>query len=67
MGDIFEYLIYVIKVRRLNDMFGRIYVSFGDVCFEIEFTKACSSKLFISLSRVVILRIKVEDLKKTCW
>lgn len=38
--------------------YGRIYASFGENCSEIEFTKACSSKLFISLSIVVILRSK---------
>ena len=43
-----------------------IYVSFGDVCSKIDFTKAHSGKLVISLSRVDILRIEVEDMKKTC-
>ena len=32
-----------------------------------DFTEACSGKLFISLRRVVILRIEVEDVKKTYW
>ena len=39
----------------------RSYASFGEDCLEIEFTKACSSKLVISLSKIVIQRIKVED------
>ena len=60
MGDTFEYLVYVVNVKRWNDKSGRSYVSFGDVCSEIEFAEACSSKLVISLSRIVILRIKVE-------
>ena len=30
------YLVYVINVRRRNDKFGRSYVSFGDVYYEIE-------------------------------
>ena len=61
MGDMFEYLVYAINVKRWNDKFGRIYVSFSDVCLEIEFTKACSGKLIISLSRIFILRSEVED------
>ena len=43
----------------------RIYISFGDVCSEIEFIEACFGKLVISLSRVVIMRIKVKDMYKT--
>ena len=66
MGDTLEYIAYVVNVRRRNDKSGRSYVSFGDVCFEIEFTEACLSKLVIYLSRVDILRIEVEDLEKTC-
>ena len=66
MGDTFEYLTYAINVKRRNDKSRRSYVSFGDVYFEIVFTEACSGKLVISLSRVDILRIKVEDMKKTC-
>ena len=31
----------------------RTYVGFGDFCFEIDFTRTCSSKIVISLSRVV--------------
>ena len=67
MGDTFQYLVYVVNVERRNDKSERSYVSFGDVYFEIEFTVACFGKLVISLSRVVIQRIKVEDVKKTCW
>ena len=61
MGDTYEYLVYVVNVRWRNVMSGRSYVSFGDVYFEIEFTEACSGKPFLSLSRIVILRIEVED------
>ena len=66
MGNIFEYLVYVVNIRRGNDKSRRIYVSFGDVCSEMEFIEPCSDKLVISLRRVDILRIKVEDIKKTC-
>ena len=66
MGDASEYLVYAVDIRRRKDNSRRSYVSFGDVCYEIEFTKACSSKLVISLSRVDILRIEVEDIEKTC-
>ena len=59
MGGNFEYLVYAVNIGRRNDKSGRSYVSFGDVCFEIEFTKVCSGKLVISLSRVVIQRIEV--------
>ena len=62
MGDTSKYLVYAVNVRRRKDKSRRSYVSFGDVCSEIEFTEACSGKLIISLSRVVILRIKVEDM-----
>ena len=65
MGDNFEYIIYTVNVKQRNLKSGRSYVSFGDVYFEIEFIEACSSKLFISLSRVVIMRIEVKDVKKT--
>ena len=44
----------------------RSYESFGKDCFKIEFTEACSSKLVISLRRVDILMIEVEEKKKTC-
>ena len=60
MIDTYEYLVYVVNVGRRNDKFGRNYVSFGDVFSKIEFTEACSGKLVISLSRIVILRIEVE-------
>ena len=33
----------------------RSYASFGEDCFEMEFTEACSGKLVISLSRFVIM------------
>ena len=58
MRDTFKYLIYEVSVRRRKDKSRRSYVSFGDVYSEIE---ACSSKLVISLSRVDILRIDIED------
>ena len=67
MRDNYAYLVYVVNVKRRNDKSRRSYVIFGDVCFEIEFTEACSSKIVISLRKVIILRIKVWDMKKTCW
>ena len=67
MGNTYEYLVHAFNVRWINVKFGRSYVSFGDVCLEIEFIEACSSKFFISLNRVDILRIKVEHIKNTCW
>ena len=67
MGDTYKYQEYVVNVRRKNNKSRRSYASFGDVCFEIEFIEACSHNFFIFLSRVVIMRIKVEDMKKTCW
>ena len=66
MKDTFEYLVYVVNVKRRKDKSRRSYVNFGDICCEIEFTEACSGKLVISLSRVDILRIEVEDMEKTC-
>ena len=66
MGDAFEYLVYVVNVGNKKDKSRRIYVSFGDVYLEIELTEAFYSKLVISLSRVDIIRIEVEDVKKTC-
>ena len=66
MGDTSEYSIYAFNVGRRNDKSGRSYVSFGNVCLEIEFTEAYSSKLVIYLRRVDILRIEVEDMNKTC-
>ena len=67
MGDTSEYLVYEVNVRWRNYKSGKSYVSFGDVCYEINFIEAYSGKLVISLNRVVILRIKVEDVNKTCW
>ena len=67
MGDTFEYLVYAVNVRWRNVKSTRTYVIFGDVCSEIEFIEACSVKLVISLNRIVILRIKVEDVEKVCW
>ena len=67
MVDTSEYLVYAINIERRNDKFGRSYINFGDVYSKIEFLEACSSKLFISPSKIVILRIEVEDVKKTCW
>ena len=66
MGDKSKYLAYSFNIGRRKDKFGRRYVSFGDDCSEVDFTKACSGKLVIPLSRVNILRIKVEDLEKKC-
>ncbi len=67
MGDTSKYLVYAVNVGWRNSMVGRSYVSFGDVCSEIEFTKACSGKLVISLSRIDIMWIEVEDMKNICW
>ena len=47
-------------------MSRRSYTSFGEDYSEIEFTEACSGNFFISLIRIFILRIKVDDVKKTC-
>ena len=66
MGDTSEYLVYVVNVGSRKDKSRRSYVSFGDIYFEIEFTEACSHKFVTSPSRFDILRIKVEDMKKTC-
>ena len=60
MGDTSKYLVYVVNI-------GRSYASFGDVYYEIEFIEAYFGTLVISLRKVVILRIKVQDVKKTCW
>ena len=67
MWDTSNYLVYVVNVRSRKDGSRRSYVSFGDVCSEIEFIEACSGKLVISLRKVYIMRIKIEDIKKTCW
>ena len=66
MGDTAKYLSYSINVKSRKDKSRRSYVCFGDIYSKIEFTEACSGKLVISLSRVDILRIEVEDLEKTC-
>ena len=55
------------NVKRTKDKSRISYVIFSDVCSEIEFTEACFGKLVISLSRIDILRINVEDMKNTCW
>ena len=60
MGDMSEYLTYVVDVRSRKHKSRISYESFGDIYSQIKFTKACSSKLIISLSRVVILRSKVK-------
>ena len=65
MGDTSKYLAYTVNIRSRKDKSRRSYVSFGDVCSDIEFTKVSSSKLVIYLSRVDILRIEVEDMRKT--
>ena len=67
MRDISEYLVYVVNVGWINDKSRRSYVSFGNICSEIEFAKSCSRKLVISLSRVIILRGEVKDMWKTYW
>ena len=65
--DTSKYLIYVVNLKSRKDKSRRSYVSFSDVCSKKEFTKACFSNFFISLSRVDNLRIEVKDMKKTCW
>ena len=57
----YEYLVYAVNIELWNDKSERSYVSFGNVYYEIEFIEACSGKIVISLSKVVILRIEVED------
>ena len=66
MGYTSKYLAYAINFRSRKDKYRRSYVSFGDIYSEIEFTESCSGKLVISLNRVDILRIEVEDMEKTC-
>ena len=61
MGDTPTYLIYKVNIGWRNDKSGRIYVSIGNVCSEIEIIEACPNKLGISLSRFIILRSKVEE------
>ena len=65
MGDTSEYQTYVVNIESRNNKSRKNYVSFGDVCFKIEFTEACSSKLVIYLSRFYILRIEVKDMETT--
>ena len=60
MGDMSKYLVYVVSIKWRNDKSGYSYVSFVDVCFKIYFVEAYSSKLVISLSRVIIMRINVK-------
>ena len=67
MGDTYEYLAYVVNIRSRKDKSRRSYVSFGDIYSNIEFTEACSGKLVISLLRVDILMVEVEDIEKICW
>ena len=67
MGDNFEHLVYEVNIKIRKDNSRRIYVSFVDFCFEIEFTRACFGKLVISLSKFDILRIEVEVMKKKYW
>ena len=62
MGDTSKYLVYAVNIGWRNDKSGRSYVIYANVCFDIEFTKACSHKLVISFSRVIILRSEVEDM-----
>ena len=61
MGDTSKYLVNAVNFKRRKDKSRRSYVSFGDVCSKIEFTEACFGKLVISLSRIIILGIKVEN------
>ena len=61
MRDTLEYLVYTINIGSRKDKSRRSYVSFGDVYSEIEFIEACSGKLVISLRRIIILIIEVED------
>jgi hypothetical protein len=66
MGDTSKCLAYAVNVRSRKDKYRRSYVSFGDICSEIEFTEACSGKFVISMSRIDILRNEVKDIEKTC-
>ena len=59
MGDTFEYLVYVVNIGWRNDKSRRTYVSFGDVCSEIESIEACSNKLFVGNDW--------NDYKNNCW
>ena len=51
-----------LTLKALDINSRRSYASFGEDCSEIEFTKACSSKLAISLSKIIILRSKVKGM-----
>ena len=62
MGDTTKCLVYVANLGCKNIKSGRSYASFGEDYSEIDFTEACSGKLVISLSRVVILRRKVKGM-----
>ena len=50
------FLVYVAHLKFKKIEFGRSYARFGEDFSKIKFTKACSSKLVISLSRFVISR-----------
>ena len=67
MGDTSKYMAHAVNVRSRKDKSRRSYVSFGDLYFEIEFIEACFGRLVISFRRFDTLRIKVEDMKMTCW
>ena len=66
MRDTSEHLSYEVNVRSRKDNSIRSYVRFGDIYFEIEFIDACFDKLVISIRRVDILRMEVEDMEKSC-
>ena len=66
MGETSKYLTYVFNIESRKDKSRRSYVSFGDICSKIEFTEACSGKIFTFLRRLHILRIEVEDMEKKC-
>ena len=59
MGYISKYMAFVVNIGNRKDNSRISYVSFGNVCSEIEFIEACSSKLGISLRRVVNLKIEL--------
>ena len=62
MRDMSKYLAYVVNVGWRNDKSRRSYVSFGNICFEIEFIEACLGKLIISPQKILILRSKDENM-----
>ena len=43
MRDSFEYLAYVVNIISIKDKSRGSCVSFGDVCFEIDFIEECSA------------------------